>query len=195
MAPVTRIIVVDSQPAARAGLSLLLRSEPGLVPVGTAGSAAEAEALLKRRRPDMLVLEHRLADGDGLQLCRRLKGLPDAPLAVLYTLEPDPTLILAARVAGAEGVVDKAADPAVLFEALRRVARGGTALPPLTAEQFDDAARRAGPEDLALLARLVDRTSQADVAETLRLDRRRLARRIERLLGRLRARPAGHAAA
>ena len=78
---------------------------------------------------------------------------------------------------------------------MRRVARGGTALPPLTPSSSTTRRRRAGPDDLALLAMLVDRTSQADVAETLRLDRRRLARRIERLLGRLRARPAGHAAA
>jgi DNA-binding NarL/FixJ family response regulator len=193
VAAVTRIIVVDRQPAVRAGLTVLLRSEPGFVPVGAAGTIEEAEALLEHH-PDVVLLEHRLAGGDGLQLCRRIKARTEPPLVVLYTLEPDPSTILAARVAGADGVVDKAADPVELFEALRRVARGGTALPPLSAEEFDDAARRADPEDLALLAMLVDRTSQADVAETLRLDRRRLARRIERLLGRLRARPADPAA-
>ena len=75
------------------------------------------------------------------------------------------------------------------------MARGGTALPPLSAAQLDEAAQRVEPDDLALLAMLVDRTSQADVAETLRLDRRRLGRRIERLLGRLRARPTSGAAA
>jgi DNA-binding NarL/FixJ family response regulator len=191
---VTRIIVVDRQPAIRTGLTVLLRGESGFVPVGAAGTVGQAEALLEQD-PDLVLLEHRLAGGDGLQLCRRIKARHEPPLVVLYTLEPDPSTVLAARVAGADGVVDKAADPAELFEALRRVARGGTALPPLTAEEFDDAARRADPEDLALLAMLVDRTSQADVAETLRLDPRRLGRRIERLLGRLRARPAGPAAA
>ena len=68
------------------------------------------------------------------------------------------------------------------------VARGGTALPPLDREQLDAAAHRVEPEDLALLAMLVDRTEPAEVAATLRLDRRKMARRIERLLARLRAR-------
>lgn len=189
----TRIVIVDSQPAARAGLTVLLRHEPGLVPVGSAGTLAEAVALIARTQPGLVVLDHRLGDADGLQLCRRLTAPADAPRVVLYTLDPHPGLVLAARVAGADGVVDKAADPTELFEALRQVARGGTALPPITPGQLDEAGRRVGPDDLALLAMLVDRTPRDDVAETLRLDPRRLSRRIERLLGRLRARPAGAA--
>ena len=54
---------------------------------------------------------------------------------------------------------------------------------------MDAAAHRVEPDDLALLAMLVDRTPPADVADALRLDRRRLSRRTERLLGRLRTRP------
>src|ERR671917_608454 len=100
----------------------------------------------------------------------------------------------AAGVAGADGIVDKAASPPDLFEAIRRVARGESALPPVTRAQLDAAAHRVEPDDLALLAMLVDRTSPADVAATLHIDRRRLAKRTERLLGRLRrggARPRG----
>ena len=70
------------------------------------------------------------------------------------------------------------------------VARGVDALPPLDRSQLDAAAHRVEPEDLALLAMLVDRTSHADVADTLQLPPRKLARRIERLLGKLRSRPA-----
>jgi hypothetical protein len=55
---------------------------------------------------------------------------------------------------------------------------------------MDAAAHRVEPDDLALLAMLVDRTPPADVADALRLDSRRLSRRTERLLGRLRTRPA-----
>jgi DNA-binding NarL/FixJ family response regulator len=187
---VTRIAVIDPQPAARAGLVMLLRAEPGLVPVGSAAGVTEAFEMLERTAPDLVVVELRLTDGDGLHLCRRIGALPAPPRIVAYTASPDPTLVLAARVAGADGVVDKAAPPGELYEALRAVARGGTALPPITREQLDEAAHRVEPDDLALLAMLVDRTPQADVAETLRLDRRRLARRTERMLGRLRPRPA-----
>lgn len=186
----SRIAVIDAQPAARMGLLLLLRGEPGLVPVGSASEPEEALAMLARTRPDVVVLEHRLARGDGLALCRRITALPAPPRIVLYTATPEPDLVIAARVAGADGVLDKAAEPATLFEALRRVARGGTALPPLTRGQLDAAAHRVEPDDLALLAMLVDGTSQDDAAATLRLDRRRVARRIERMLGRLRPSPA-----
>ena len=103
----------------------------------------------------------------------------------------DPALEVALRVAGADGIVDKQATPEELFEALRLVARGRTALPPLTPGQLRAAAARVESDDLALLAMLVDRTPAADVRDTLRLDRRRFTRRVERLLGRLRPRRAG----
>jgi len=192
---VTRIAVIDPQPAARAGLVMLLRAEPGLVPVGSAAGVTEAFEMLARCTPDLVVIELRVTDGDGVQLCRRIGALDRPPRVVAYTASPDPALVLAARVAGADGVVDKAATPSELYAALRRVARGGTALPPLTSAQLDEAAHRVEPDDLALLAMLVDRTSQADVAETLHLDQRRLARRIERMLGRLRPRATTGAAA
>jgi DNA-binding NarL/FixJ family response regulator len=185
----TRVAVIDPQPAVRTGLGLLLRGEPGLVPVGAAAGAQDGLELVARRRPDVVLLDHRLLDGDGLGTCRRLRALEHAPRVVLYTADGDATLHVIARVAGADGLVDKAAEPAVLFEAIRRVVRGGSALPDVTAADLDAAAHRVDPDDLALLAMLVGRTPPADVAETLHLDRRRLGRRIERLLGRLRARP------
>lgn len=183
----SRIAIVDPQPAVRAGLAMLLRGEPGLVPVGAAHSADEGLALIGRLRPDVVLLELHLPDDDGLSLARRLKTLAPAPRVIVYTAGADRTLALRARVAGADGLVDKAAPPGELFEAVRMVARGGTALPPIEAHDLDAAAHRIDPEDLALLAMLVDGTPVTDVADTLRLDRRRVGRRIERMLGRLRA--------
>jgi DNA-binding NarL/FixJ family response regulator len=188
----TRIVVIDPQPAVRAGLTVMLRGEPGLVPVGSAADATEGAELVERQRPGIVLLD---PEGDGLALCRRLRALADPPHVVLYAATADPTLPVTARVAGADGLVDKAAAPEALFEAIRVVARGGSALPPLDRVQLDAAAHRVDPDDLALLAMLVDRTPPSDVAETLRLDRRRLGRRIEALLGRLRGRsPRPHAA-
>jgi DNA-binding NarL/FixJ family response regulator len=175
---VTRIAVVDPQPAVRAGLTMLLRTEPGLVPIAAASGAGEGIELVVRLRPDVVLI-----DGEDLSLCRRLKALPDAPHVILYTADPD---VLLARVAGADGLVDKADDPRDLFEAIRVVARGGAALPPVEPEQLGEAAHLSDPEDLALLAMLVDGTPASDVADTLRLDRRKVGGRIERLLGRLR---------
>jgi DNA-binding NarL/FixJ family response regulator len=180
---VTRIVVIDPQPAVRAGLAMLLRTEPGMVPVGAAASAAEGLELVSRQRPDVVLLDHQLLPGDGLTLCRRM---PPAVRVILYTADPEGELVLLARIAGADGLIDKSADPRDLFEAIRVVARGGSALPPLEPGDLDAAAHAIEPEDLALLAMLADGTPAADVADTLRLDRRTVGRRIERLMGRLR---------
>jgi len=179
----TRIVVIDPQPAVRAGLAMMLRTEPGLVPVGAAVGAADGIELVERQRPDVVLL-----DGNDLALCRRLRSLEHPPRVVLYAAGDDRTLPVTARVAGADGLVHKEKPPAMLFEALRQVGRGGMALPALDREQLDAAAHRVEPEDLALLAMLVDRTEPDEVAATLRLDRRKIARRIERLLVRLRPR-------
>jgi DNA-binding NarL/FixJ family response regulator len=190
-----RVAIIDPQPAVRAGLTMLLRAEPGMVPVSAASGAAEAHRLLRQERPDVVLLEHHLRDGDGIGLCRRLKAEGETPRVIFYTTLPDDEVELLARVAGADGIVDKAASPADLFEAIRLVARGDTALPPLTRAQLDAAAHRVEPDDLALLAMLMDRTPPADVAATLHMDRSRVAKRTERVLGRLRRRPAPRAAA
>jgi DNA-binding NarL/FixJ family response regulator len=185
----TRVVVIDPQPAVRAGLAMLLRTEPGLVPVGAAVGARDGLELVARQRPDVVLLDPQLLDGDGLGTCRRLRALNPAPRVVLYSADGDPSLPVTARVAGADGLVDKAAPAEELFEAIRLVARGQTWLPPLDREQLDAAAHRVDAEDLALLAMLMDRTEPSDVAATLRLDRRKVARRVERLLGRLRSQP------
>ena len=127
----TRIAIVDPQPAIRAGLMALLRSEPGLVPVGSAGTAEEALELVARTAPDIVLLEPYLGVGDGLQLCRRITA-DGGPRVVAYTEASDPALEVALRVACADGIVDKQAAPDELFEALRVVAKGYSALPPLT---------------------------------------------------------------
>ena len=191
----TRLLIVDPQPAARAGLAMLLRAEPGLVPVGTATGAHDGADLAVRLQPDVVLVEHRLPDGDGLALIRRLRALSKPPQVIVYTADTDASLGLLARVAGASGLVDKQAAPAELFEAVRIVARGGTALPPLAAAELDAAAHLVDGDDLALLAMLVDRTPPGEVADALRLDQRRVNRRTERLLGQLRSRPTSGVAA
>src|SRR4051812_19715886 len=162
----TRVAVIDPQPAVRAGLAVLLRNEPGLVPVGSAAGAQDGLELASRQRPDVVILDPQLTDAYGLGTCRRLRSLDPAPRVVLYSAGGDPALPVTARVAGADGLVDKAAPAEELFEAIRLVARGATALPPLDREQLDLAAHRVDAEDLALLAMLMDRTEPAEVAAT-----------------------------
>src|SRR5262245_40814770 len=133
----TRIVVVDPQPAVRAGLAMMLRTEPGLIPVGSAVGAGDGLELVERQRPDVVLPDPQLPDGAGPAPCRRVRSLGHPPRVVLYTSDGDPTLAVTARVAGADGLIDKSAEPAALFEALRVVARGGTALPPIGRKELD----------------------------------------------------------
>ena len=167
---------------------MLLLSEPGIVPVGAAAGASDAPDLLARERADVVLLDHQLRDGDGIALvppaARRARRPARDPL---HGRSAGDEVQVLARVAGADGIVDKAAPPYELFEAIRRVARGASALPPLTRAQLDAAAHSVEPDDLALLAMLVDGTPARRTSPTrLRMDRGRVARRTERMLGRLR---------
>lgn len=164
---VIRVAVIDPQPALRAGLSALLRAEPGLLPAADAQDA------------DVVLLDHELTP-DGLALCRRL----DARV-ILYTTATDPALTVLARVAGACGIVDKTASAEILFEAIRRVGRGETSMPPVTPAALELAAERVEPEDLAIVAMLADGSEPGEVADTLHLDERRAERRFERVISRL----------
>ena len=120
-----RVLVVDDHPVLRAGLEAVLRTEPGFVCVGTAADGHELRAAMGQTRPDVVLLDWRLGDEDGLALCRTLRGGPAPPEVVLYTATADPGLDGQAQAAGAHAVVEKSADIDDLFDTLRLAARGG----------------------------------------------------------------------
>ena len=68
-----RVLVFDDHPALRAGLRAVLGAEPGFVLAGTAGTAEELLPLVRRTRPDVVLLDYHVPGADGLQLCQRLK--------------------------------------------------------------------------------------------------------------------------
>jgi DNA-binding NarL/FixJ family response regulator len=118
-----RVLVVDDHPVLRAGLESVLRAEPGFRCVGGAADGESMWRLLRRTRPDVVVLDHRLGDEDGVELCRALQTEPVAPAVLLYTADPTSELRVAALDAGASGIVDKATPVDVLFDAIRVACR------------------------------------------------------------------------
>ena len=122
-----RCLVVDDHPVLRAGLEAVLRAEPGFACVGVAPDGAELRRVLPRTRPDVVILDRRLGDEDGLALCRELRDDPAAPEVVIYTADAvDADLEAIAREAGACRVVEKARAIDELFDAVRLAARGRT---------------------------------------------------------------------
>ncbi|MDX6683917.1 MAG: hypothetical protein QOF86_45 [Baekduia sp.] len=118
-----RVLVVDDHPVLRAGLEAVLRAEPGFRCVGGAADGDAMWRLLRRTRPDVVVLDHRLGHEDGIELCRALKAEPVAPAVLLYTADPNHATEQAAIAAGASGIVDKAVDVDELFDAIRVAGR------------------------------------------------------------------------
>jgi DNA-binding NarL/FixJ family response regulator len=118
-----RVLVVDDHPVLRAGLEAVLRAEPGFRCVGGAEDGATMWTLLRRGQPDVVVLDHRLGEEDGIQLCMAIQAEPEPPAVLLYTADPGPALERAAVAAGAHGLVDKAVNVEVLFDAIRVACR------------------------------------------------------------------------
>jgi DNA-binding NarL/FixJ family response regulator len=181
-----RILIVDDHPALQAGLTAVLRSEPGLVPIATAQGESDLWPALRRSAPDVVLLDYHLPPSDGLVLCREIKKMIPAPAVLLFSAYADAKLVVPALLAGADGVVNKAAPAPELYDAVRTVAGGKKVMPPIERQLLDEASARLDPEDLPILSMTLDETSPADIAKTLRMDVETVNRRLDRMIGRLR---------
>jgi DNA-binding NarL/FixJ family response regulator len=182
-----RLLVVDDHAAVRGGLSALLAGEPDLEPVGSAATAKEALELARQLRPRVAIVDFQLGDRDGLTLCRQLKQLAPPTRVLLYSAYADGPLALAAVIAGADGVVHKAALAEHLCRAIRTVATGGSAVPPISPASHVIVAECLEPEDLPILAMLVAGTDPDEIADVLRVPRDWLAARRWAMVERLRS--------
>ena len=181
-----RVLLVDDHPAMRTGLAAVLAAEPGMVVLGAAASADELAPALNRTKPDVVLLDYHLPSSDGLVLCRVLKRSVPAPGVLLYSAYADASLAIPAILAGADGLLNKAAPAKDLYDAIRRVARGDRVLPAVPRDLLDSASARLDPEDLPILGMILDGASPADVADTLLVEPRNVSSRLDRMIGLLR---------
>ena len=119
-----RVFLVDDHEVVRRGLRDLLETEPGLLVVGEAGSAQEALDLFPAAHPDVAVLDVRLPDGDGVELCRELRSRYEGIKALMLTSFDDDEALMSAIMAGASGYVLKQIRGTDLVDAIRQVAAG-----------------------------------------------------------------------
>ena len=121
---VLRVLLVDDHPVVLTGLTAMIAAESDLEVAATAIDAATALARLVDNEVDVAVVDLRLPDLDGAQLCRRmLLQRPDLRVVVL-TMHADEDLVLSALAAGASGYVLKDTEPAEVLDAVRQAARG-----------------------------------------------------------------------
>ncbi len=127
-AGVRRVLIVDDHPIVRQGLRRMIESEPDLAVCGEAQSEREARAAIRELRPDVVIVDISLAQGDGLELVRDVHAqYPDLPMLVLSMHDE---LIYGERLlaAGASGYIMKQAASDQLLVALRQVLDGGVYL-------------------------------------------------------------------
>ena len=127
-----RVAIADDQQLIRAGFRSLLESEPDIEIVGEAGTGAEAVALASSSRPDVLLMDIRMPDGDGLWATEQIAGkaeLAGVHIVIVTTFELDEYVGRAIR-AGASGFLVKDTEPVEFIRAVRVVAAGDALLSP-----------------------------------------------------------------
>ena len=127
-----RVFLVDDHEIVRRGVGSLLDDEDGIEVVGEAGTAAQAMARIPVLEPDVVVLDVRLPDGDGVTVCRDIRSmLPDTRMLMLTSYSDDEALY-GAVMAGASGYILKQIHGTDLVGAVRTVAQGRSLLDPDT---------------------------------------------------------------
>ena len=161
-----RVAVVDDEALVRRGLTLLLRLEPELEVVGEAADGAAAVALVRRERPDVVLMDIRMPGTDGLTATRTLMadpGTASTRVLILTTFDQDDYVFAAIR-AGASGFLLKDTPPDQLLSAIHVVADGDALLAPaVTRRLIEEFVRRSPtvpPVPSAHLDLLTDRETE-----------------------------------
>jgi DNA-binding NarL/FixJ family response regulator len=154
----TRVLIADDDDLMRAGLVELLSGEPEIEIVGEAATGRQAVERARRLRPDVVLMDVRMPDLDGIQATRELtRAAPDTRVVILTTFEQDDYVFGALR-AGASGFLLKRTRPEELIAAVRSVAAGDSLLSPsVTRLVIDRMAQQPLPE-LANQAKLNELT-------------------------------------
>jgi DNA-binding NarL/FixJ family response regulator len=125
-----RVFLVDDHELVRRGITALLNAESDIEVVGEAGTAAQARVRLRATSPDIAVLDVRLPDGSGIDVCREIRSENPAIRCLILTGYDDDEAIYAAVLAGASGYVIKDVHGSGLIDSLRRVFAGESLIDP-----------------------------------------------------------------
>ncbi|AOT69022.1 response regulator [Geosporobacter ferrireducens] len=125
-----KVLLVDDHAIVRWGISTLIEKKPGFVVCGEAGSLTEAYQKMEALKPEIVLLDLKLPDGDGATGCRQIKKIsPDTKIIVL-TAYADDLLLLETIKAGADGYLLKNIDSKAIISAIENVAKGASILDP-----------------------------------------------------------------
>jgi DNA-binding NarL/FixJ family response regulator len=148
-----RVYLLDDHEIVRRGIRDLLEAEGDIVVVGESGLAQEAARRIPALRPDVAILDGRLPDGSGVDVCREVRSRSPEIAALILTSFDDDDALFSAIMAGAAGYLLKQVGGNALVDAVRRVAAGQSLLDPgVTAKVLERL--RSGPREDPALAQL-----------------------------------------
>ena len=149
-----RVYLLDDHEVVRRGLVALLESAGDIEVIGETGLAQEAIRRIPALRPDVAVLDARLPDGSGIDVCRDIRSADPSIKALILTSYQDDEALFSAIMAGAAGYVLKQIKGNDLIDSIRRVAAGQSLLDPLVTAQVLERIRHGAddePEELSTL--------------------------------------------
>ncbi len=194
----TRLLLVDDHAVVRSGLRMLLESEKDLEIVGEAETARAALEVLEALEPDVVVMDIGLPDLSGIEATREIKKRNPRIAVVALTIHEDEEYFFKMLEAGAAGYVPKRAAPEELINAIKHAATGEVYIYPSLAKLLvkdylaQDQQHRARQKSDGLtereqevLAHLADGASNAEIAETLSISPKTVARHRENIMRKL----------
>jgi DNA-binding NarL/FixJ family response regulator len=170
-----RVLIVDDHEILSSSLALVLDGQTGVTTVGVAGTVARAKAMMATTAPDVVLLDHRLPDGDGVAAIKDLRAIrPSAGIVILTASAADHVLVAAIE-AGAAGFVSKTRGLSEVTAAVRAAASGESVISPemlarlLPRLQRDGSANRNAltEREREVLSLLADGLSNAAIADKL----------------------------
>ena len=190
-----RIFLTDDHEVVRRGVADLLNEEDDLEVVGEAGSVAESLARIPALRPDIAVLDVRLPDGNGVELCRDLRSQMPELNCLMFTSYPDEQAMVDAIMAGAGGYVIKDITGLDLVSAVRTVGAGRSLLDNRAAaalmHRLRAGADQPGPlaglsdQERAVLELIGEGLTNRQIAERMFLAEKTIKNYVSRLLAKL----------
>jgi two-component system, NarL family, response regulator DevR len=189
-----RVFLLDDHEVVRRGVRELLESADDLEVVGEAGTANEALQRIPATMPDVAILDVRLPDGTGIEVCRDIRSqMPDLKCLMLTSFNDDEALF-DAIMAGAAGYVLKEVRGSDLIDSVRRVAAGQSLLDPIVTARVIERLRNPphdsltdslSPQESAILSHLADGLTNRQIAEQMFLAEKTVKNYVSNLLSKL----------
>lgn len=189
------VFLLDDHELVRRGIRTLLESEEDIEVIGEAASAAEAVARIPALRPQVAILDGRLPDGSGIEVCREVRSIDPRIAVLVLTSYDDDEALFAAIMAGASGYVLKQISGCDLVTAVRRVAAGQSLLDPAVTARVlerlrdgpspDPLTRHLTPKEEQILELVSQGLTNRQIAERLALAEKTVKNYVSIVLGKL----------